>query len=154
MHIELREMTSEEFPRYADFSFKSFVKETAVSSKKSIEDVLKFAGGPPEAPTTNDIWRVICSSGLPIGYIWIHILPEKGKAFGYDIFLDEGHRSQGVGRKVMEKCRILLRAVGIKKVEICVFHDNQIARHLYESLGFKEKSYDQIKRQFRLEAEV
>ncbi len=154
VEIELKEMTPTEFAMYAEFSFRNFVTEVAKSSGKPVDEALRSVKDVPGQPTVNDIWRVICFSQKPIGFIWIHLLSKQDEAFGYDIYLDEGHRSRGIGRTVMETCRKLLKEKGIRRVEICVFQNNLAARSLYASLGFKEKSYDESKKQFRLETEI
>jgi ribosomal protein S18 acetylase RimI-like enzyme len=154
MTIELRQMTQQELEKYIAFSYQSFIEEVSKSSGKSIEEVKEFAGGPPSNPTANDIWRVICHRQEAIGFIWVQIFPERKEAFGFDIFIEEKHRSCGIGRYVMESCRALLKSKGIKTVDICVFEHNQIARALYTSLGFEEKSYNKLKKQYRLQVEV
>lgn len=153
MNICLRDMTQNEFKRYSLFSFQNFVKERAKSSGCSIEEILRIETQPKEI-TSNDIWQVICKANDSIGYIWIRLFPEKKEAFGYEIYLKERFRSQGVGRKVIEQCRSFLKEREVKRIEICVFKDNLIARNLYASMGFKEKLYHEIKQQYRLELKL
>ncbi|MBK9324399.1 MAG: GNAT family N-acetyltransferase [Bdellovibrionaceae bacterium] len=74
-----------------------------------------------------------------VGFIWVQLRPEEKSSFGYDIYLEPGFRSQGIGRQVMSLCGKKLKTLGIDSVEICVFEHNEIARRLYDSLGFKTK---------------
>lgn len=75
----------------------------------------------------------------------------EGKAFGYDIHLDERYRGKGFGRSVMLEGRKLLKKHNVTTLEICVFEENKVARNLYESLGFTEVQVDSARRQHRLQ---
>jgi ribosomal protein S18 acetylase RimI-like enzyme len=68
--------------------------------------------------------------------------------------LEPQFRSQGIGRKVMTECGKKLNTLGIESVEICVFEHNEIARRLYASLGFREKKFDDQRRQFTLSLNI
>lgn len=154
--IIINEMTNEELKHYQKFSYENFLSETAKSSEKSI-DQIKSATEKPITKSVEefkkiDSWLVIKMDNQNIGYIWIQFYPEKNEAFGYDIFIDENFRSKGIGREVMLKCSENIKSrYNIKKVKICVFHNNTIARRLYDSLGFKEESFDNTRKQYTLE---
>ena len=61
---------------------------------------------------------------------------EADAVFGLDIEIDEARRHQGLGRAAIEEAEKILRAAGVKRVELTVLGFNDHARHLYESLGF------------------
>ena len=85
-----------------------------------------------------------------IGFIWIELRPEEKSSFGYDIFLEDEYRSQGIGRYVMQLCGNELIKMGIDSVKICVFEHNYIARKLYDSIGFKVEKIDDARKQYTL----
>jgi ribosomal protein S18 acetylase RimI-like enzyme len=85
-----------------------------------------------------------------VGFVWFQIIPKENSAFGWDIYLEQEFRSKGIGRHVMQKCGEELLQRGISFAKICVFEHNEIARRLYESLGFTIEKFDEQRRQFTL----
>ncbi len=47
-------------------------------------------------------------------------------------------RGKGVGRQAMKWCEELARELGCGRIELGVFEFNEVARKLYESLGYVE----------------
>lgn len=149
-NIHLRTPNSIEFLKVAEFSFDNFVRETAKSTGQNFDVLKDRLGSAPNKIRQNDVWYLIEEDDMQIGFLWIQLKPESKAAFGYDIYLEPQFRSQGIGRKVMIESGKKLNDLGIESVEICVFEHNQIARHLYASLGFKKKNFDEVRRQFTL----
>ena len=73
----------------------------------------------------------------PVGTLWIgpH-RTRKDAVFGLDIEIDEARRHHGLGRAALLEAEKILRASGVKRVELTVLGFNDHARQLYESLGF------------------
>lgn len=148
-------MTSDQFKQYGEFSYQNFLREMSLATSKKIEEVkVDLIENDEKNPvTTNakkDLWRVVEFEGKDIGYIWVQVDYDAHTAFGFDIFLSPEYRGKGLGRLVMRQGRELLKEKEIKKVEICVFHANGVARGLYESLGFTEDSFNEETQQYRL----
>lgn len=80
--------------------------------------------------------------------------PDLNEAFGYDIFLDAKFCSQGIGRETMNRSTDFVRARGIRIVKICVSESNNVARSLYQSLGFKKVDFNTERRQYTLALEI
>ncbi len=153
--ILLKEMTSDQFKQYGEFSYQNFLKEMSLATSKKIEEVKVdlIENNEKNPVTTNakkDLWRVVEFEGEEIGYIWVQVDYDARTAFGFDIFLDPEYRGRGLGRLVMRQGRELLKEKDIEKVVICVFHANGVARSLYESLGFTEDSFNEETQQYRL----
>ena len=55
----------------------------------------------------------------------------------YDLFVDDSHRSKGLGRSLMNAARDFARENGYKRLELSTAKDNYIGRSLYESLGYE-----------------
>lgn len=153
-HIILRKMSQREYQQYSHFAFDSFVHQAAIASGESLSTVRGRVGYPASEPKENDLWRVIEHMGQDAGYIWIHLIPNTDEAFGYEIYLDEKFRGQGIGRQVLSAGRILLREFGIRRLKGCVFESNTIARELYKSFGFKEVGFREEKKQYELEIKI
>lgn len=149
----VRPMNISEFEKYSRHGFERFVESAAESSGESLETVKARVGNPPKAPGPDDLWMVIAQHKKNIGYLWVRIDRVNEEAFGYDIYLRPEFRNMGYGRDVMLKCGKILEKQGIERLKICVFTDNVSARHLYESLGFKEISLNAEKKQHTLELE-
>lgn len=148
-------MTSDQFKQYGEFSYQNFLREMSLATSKKIEEVKVdlIENNDKNPVTTNakkDLWRVVEFEGKEIGYIWVQVDYSAHTAFGFDIFLEPEYRGRGLGRLVMRQGRELLKEKEIKKVEVCVFHANGVARSLYESLGFTEDSFNEETQQYRL----
>lgn len=71
--------------------------------------------------------------------IWLALKPNN-KGFIYDIKIREDCRGRGFGKQAMEDIEKVGREFDIKSIGLHVFAYNQIARSLYEKLGYKETS--------------
>ncbi len=154
MNFQFRAPTPDEFSEVAQLSYENFVKETARSTGESAAVLKDRFGGPPAQGGDHNLWYLIEDGRAQLGYIWIQLNRPAGTAFCYDIYLKPQYRSQGLGRKVMIQCAKILRAQGIRSLELCVFEHNLIARRLYASLGFQEENLDQEQRQFTLSLNI
>ncbi|TWP38341.1 GNAT family N-acetyltransferase [Leekyejoonella antrihumi] len=76
--------------------------------------------------------------GTVVGFLWLHIPTKDPATFIYDIVIDEGMRGQGLGRQVMQAGETYARERGANSMKLHVFGENAVARHLYESLGYRE----------------
>lgn len=156
--VQLRKMTQSEYERRSRFAYDSFIEDATAHSGESIESVRARVGGPAPEPSADDLWYVVEREGADVGYFWIQLLPQvsshEREAFGYDIYLEEASRGVGIGRLAMLEGKRLLSQYGVKRLKICVFADNLPARKLYASLGFKEVSFKENKRQYEMEIEI
>ena len=55
----------------------------------------------------------------------------------YDLFVDDSHRSKGLGRSLMNAARDFARENGYRRLELSTAKDNYIGQSLYESLGYE-----------------
>ncbi|HXD01603.1 MAG TPA: GNAT family N-acetyltransferase [Verrucomicrobiae bacterium] len=54
-----------------------------------------------------------------------------------DLYLDPGHRRQGLGGKVLQHVETFCRSIGLRGLELQVESDNTEARALYTKFGFR-----------------
>jgi ribosomal protein S18 acetylase RimI-like enzyme len=148
--ISLTRMNSDEFKEYSNFSFENYIIETSKSSGIDIQTLKPKVGGPPKEVRDNDLWLLIKEQNENIGFLWIEI-KEDGEAFGWDIFLNESHRSKGIGRHVMLEAGKILNKYNVDRIRFCVIESNTVARALYSSLGFKEINFNETHRRYTLE---
>jgi mycothiol synthase len=79
----------------------------------------------------------------PIGYCWTRISPQKNKAPSenmgriYMLGVDPDYRGRGLGRQLLLVGLSNLKSKALRVVELTVDHENEPARALYKSAGFK-----------------
>jgi GNAT superfamily N-acetyltransferase len=78
------------------------------------------------------------ASGERVGHLW---LTERRGALGIlDVYVEEGRRGRGYGRAAMFLAEDEARRRGFDRINLNVFAGNAIARSLYTSLGYQERS--------------
>lgn len=72
---------------------------------------------------------------------WCDICRRPGVGFAHAGTLGMGvvrqWRGQGIGRQLMEQSLALARDSGFERIELIVYSDNEAAKRLYDSVGFK-----------------
>jgi ribosomal protein S18 acetylase RimI-like enzyme len=81
-------------------------------------------------------------SGRRIGHLWFARALEHGPAVAwlYDIYVEREDRGKGHGRAMIRLMEDEARAVGLGRIELNVFGDNEAAKRLYASTGYTEIS--------------
>ncbi len=82
-----------------------------------------------------------------VGLLWIARQRREGiqAAWIYDLSVEEPLRGKGYGRAIMEMAEEQARELGVTRLELNVFGDNEVARGLYLSLGYVEMSRQMAK---------
>jgi len=57
----------------------------------------------------------------------------------YHLAVKHDYRQRGIGKLLVERVLDALRKVGIKKVNLMVFHTNDLGNKFWESMGFEKK---------------
>lgn len=144
MVVTLKPMSAEQFNswlevsivEYADAKIKAgnAASDEAVElSKREFEDLL------PDGLNTADTYLLTVVDGdrnQSVGMLWLKVLNERQEMFIYDIRIDEQYRGQGYGKQTMLVMETFVRGLGVPKISLHVFGDNQVALKLYESVGF------------------
>jgi ribosomal protein S18 acetylase RimI-like enzyme len=81
-----------------------------------------------------------------IGYLWVEVNETGHRCFIYDIYLHEGYRGKGWGRKTLELLEAQMRERNIQRIGLHVWGDNVVARGLYDKLGYQLVGSDMQKR--------
>jgi GNAT superfamily N-acetyltransferase len=82
-------------------------------------------------------------SGKRIGHLWFAARElEHGPtvAWLYDIYVEEEDRGRGIGQAMLRLIESEARSVGLRRIELNVFGDNEPAKQLYASMGYIEIS--------------
>ncbi|MDE1819349.1 MAG: GNAT family N-acetyltransferase [Euryarchaeota archaeon] len=149
--VELIPMTPEEFgpylaqlvPSYAESHVRTgrwSKEESLEASRKEIDNIL-----PKGLETPNEhLFTIHVGRGRPrVGVLWLHA--KDGKAFVYELQVDEPQRRNGFGRAAMLAAEPIARRLGAKRIALHVFGDNAPARALYRDLGYLETNVQMAK---------
>jgi ribosomal protein S18 acetylase RimI-like enzyme len=93
---------------------------------------------------------VIEADGERVGELWLaereHDDAARGSLWIYDIEIEESQRGRGYGRAAMLLAEEETRRRGFDQLALNVFGDNDPARSLYRSLGYREAAVIMNKR--------
>jgi GNAT superfamily N-acetyltransferase len=87
-------------------------------------------------PNTH-VW-VVEHDGRRVGAVFLGI--RGGEAWLYEIVIDEPERGRGYGREAMLALEDEVRSLGHDGIGLNVWGGNEVARGLYRSLGYAERS--------------
>lgn len=146
--IRLRAMREDEFGPWLAAVTEDYAAETARNGKVSASAAAAEAEAvarrllPAGLATPNHVIAIAehADSGERVGFLWYarERHGDREVAWLYDIVVDEPHRGRGFGRGLMKLLEERARAVGLDRIELNVYGDNERARSLYESLGYRE----------------
>jgi ribosomal protein S18 acetylase RimI-like enzyme len=91
---------------------------------------------------------IVAEGGKMVGHLWFG--PHQGggpsDAFIWDIAIVAESRGHGYGRAALEALEPIVRGLGYESIGLHVFGDNEVARHLYRSVGYVETEVSMQKR--------
>ena len=150
--VTLRLMTEEEFEAYVEYVTAEYADEVARNTHISDEAARakaerSMAESLPDGVHTAGHRLLIAdgASGERVGHMWLAHKPEGDGLFIYDIEVDEEARGKGYGRRFMELIEDEARTMGVSRIELNVYADNDVARHLYETSGYLEMNRQMVK---------
>ena len=146
--IRLRPMTADEFPAFVAASKAGYASDIEVHGGQSRRAAQEKADAdfpavlPQGMETPGHSIFVVEADGTAVGRLWLAERPLGGRRvlFVYDISIEPDHQGLGYGRATMLLAEQEARAHGIGRIELNVFGGNDVARHLYRSLGYVETS--------------
>jgi ribosomal protein S18 acetylase RimI-like enzyme len=77
-------------------------------------------------------------SGTPVGYVTMQFDRESKIGWIHNLAVDASLRGQGLGRRLIEHALDRFRAAGMTVAKIETLEQNEIGKHLYPALGFRE----------------
>ena len=145
-------MTEAEYAAYLPSATEAYAVEVARNNLVSEEEALSrsrrsFETELPDGIHTRDQRLFIAedAAGELVGYLWLARKPETDTVFIYDIEVAAERRGEGFGRRLMELVEVESRAMGLSRIELNVHADNDVARSLYESAGYREMRRQMVK---------
>jgi len=135
-------MSSEEFLQYLDVTVVNYAKEKVASGNWSQEESLpkakeEYAQLLPDAEKSkNNYLYTVFDNNLAVGMIWL-AQKANGEGFIYEILISDTYRGRGYGKAAMKEIEVIAKELGMTKIGLHVFGHNQVARSLYENLGYE-----------------
>jgi GNAT superfamily N-acetyltransferase len=141
--VTLIELTTAELAVWQPVSLAAYVEErVAAGEPRAIAERVareqrerSFPGGVPAAG--QHLFHVELD-GEWVGMVWLgpSFNGDDAERYLYNIEIDEGHRGKGLGRAAMRAAEAWTLADGARRLSLNVFGFNDIARSLYDSLGY------------------
>lgn len=101
-----------------------------------------FAAWLPDGPGTPGHLRFVVEdeAGRRVGTVWLVERVRAGRTFCHllDLRIDADRRHLGFGRQVMRLLELEARRRGYEAIELNVFGNNEVARSLYRTEGYRE----------------
>ncbi len=142
--LRLRPMTEEEYVVWRARSEREYAGDIATSRDLDAESAAAQSAGEfaqllPDGLASSDmhLWTAVVDDE-PVGIGWFELRQRASgvSAWIFDISLDEEHRGQGLGRRLLEALHDAARELGATSMTLNVFGDNTTAIRLYESSGY------------------
>lgn len=149
MSVVLVPITSERFPFWRERCRSEYESDlvaaggTREAAHKIASDALERAF-PGNAPTAdNAVFDLVDDDdGETVGHIWVgqDNTSDSTSWWVWHIVVDSEHRGKGFGRAAMQLAEDHARSEGACILGLNVFGFNEVARGLYESLGYETTS--------------
>lgn len=90
----------------------------------------------------------VYDDGTPVGVIWMKANLERPikSGFIFELYIDESQRGKGYGKQAMLLIEEQARALGLESLGLHVFAVNDVARNLYERVGYEVTSLNMAKK--------
>ena len=140
-------MTADEYDAYRSWVIDDFADELVRNGRVRQEDASARALASLDAllpqgidtPRQSILVADDAVDGRRIGHLWFGPSSEdEQRAWIYDVTVEEPERGRGYGRAILEMFEDEARDRGFASAGLNVFGDNEVARHLYGSLGYTE----------------
>lgn len=141
MATRFRRMRDDEFvawlPRLQEEYAHDLVRDNGMSAESAMAQAVAEIDG--HRPSGHSVF-VIEADGEPVGHLWLaeHRDAPEPTMVVYDVDVDEPFRGRGYGRAAMVFTEDEARRRGLTRLTLHVGARNDVARHLYRSLGFEE----------------
>jgi len=146
-------MTQSEFEAFLEHLIPDYAADNVRAGYWSDEEALERSRKQtvsllPDGLNTKDhFFYTIYDDDKAVGVIWMRAeldRPVKG-GFIFDVEIKEEFRGKGYGKQAMLLIEEKARELGIKRMGLHVFAYNEVAKSLYESIGYEVSSMNMLK---------
>ncbi len=142
--IQLEPMSLEHYISWKQILVKDYAEAKVRAGNVAPEDALhvsefEFYELFPEGLNTvdTDFYTVVdMDSGQKVGILCVKIRNNRQEMFICDIRIDEQFQGKGYGKQTLRALEAIVRSMGISRISLHMFGDNEIALRLYRSFGF------------------
>ena len=115
--------------------------ENAAAAALAVDEMSR-AMFPGDQPGAGHFLYTVEADGEAAGSLWLGRASDErpGEWWVWDVLIEPSHRGRGIGRAAMLLAEAEARSNGAAHLGLSVFGHNTIARHLYESLGYRAVS--------------
>jgi ribosomal protein S18 acetylase RimI-like enzyme len=155
MQVSLKAMNEKSFSDYRKQAIPAYAKDNVESGRWQEADALErskqdFQRLLPEglASKNNYLFNVIDNkSDKYVGHVWVKVEDNIGtkSAFIYDIEIYELYRRKGYAKSALSNIENVVEALGATSLGLHVFHYNEAAMALYDSVGYQVVSHNMKK---------
>src|SRR5512143_2561563 len=146
--LQHRPIRADEYAAWRDLETEEYARDIAengdtpadAARRKAEADMAEIL---PDGLATPKHWIFVLEvDGVVAGRLWLSEREIDGRRaiFAFDIHVDEAYRGRGFGRAAMLLAEREALTRGIRRIELNVFGGNTVARGLYQSLGYVERS--------------
>jgi ribosomal protein S18 acetylase RimI-like enzyme len=143
--VTLRPMTIVEFDAWRDVAIRQHAEQTSRATGRSLEASLDDAAELlPKVLVDGintrgmDFFVIVDVDDQEIGWLWIGSSPDDPEAgFVWDIIIEQSRRGRGYGRAAMLAAEQFFAAKGKVRIGLQVAARNDVARRLYEAMGYQ-----------------
>lgn len=145
--VTLRPMTAAEYDEYLTWVVADYASELVRNRRTTTDDAIPRAQAsfdsllPQGRETPKQVLLIAedADGGGRVGLLWFGPASDAAdQAWVYDVTVEEGLRGRGFGRAIMRAFEREAVTRGYARAGLNVFGDNEVARGLYESLGYRE----------------
>jgi ribosomal protein S18 acetylase RimI-like enzyme len=143
--VSLRPMTGSEFETWREIAIAQHAAQMSRATGRGLEVSLDEAGQLLLAVLVDGLntkamsFFAIEASDRRVGWLWIGSSPRDTRAgYVWDIIIDDACRGRGYGRAAMVAAEGFFEQQGRDRIDLQVAAGNDVARRLYESLGYAD----------------
>ena len=147
-------MTQPEYEAFVERAIPGFAADNVRAGYWSVSEALeKSREGyekllPQGLETENHYLYTLYDANEAVGMIWIRAdldsPPKNG--FIFELYVDEKFRGKGYGKQAMSLIEEKVRELGLESLGLHVFAVNNVARNLYEGVGYEVSSLNMTKK--------
>jgi len=148
-------MSSTIYDQYLQAAVQAYADENIESGRWPAEGALQrsrddFDDSLPQGLATPDNYLFEIKSndaGVTVGFLWFALVEKNGirSAFVYDVEIKAEFRRQGHAGAAFDALEPIVSELGLNRIGLHVFKQNQAAQALYKKLGYKVTSINMQK---------
>lgn len=141
--VTLQPMKQEDFPQYLEHAVENYAKDKIASGNWSEEEGLELSKKefnkllPGGVNSKGNFLYSIFHDQQRVGMIWLAHPYKENEGYIYDFSILDNYQGQGYGKGAMKELEKIAKELGMIKIELHVFGQNQVARNLYEKMGYE-----------------